>query len=321
MAQLNRVTKTDRTSRVKRLKRVILTGLLLFILLPYVFLIILAKQVERLDEQNTILSAQLRDILELLGPTDYRSTKPLPSSEPVTTPSAEPILDEPPSGLVEQITPNQSTQQTPEAAHKVYLTFDDGPSAYTEDILDILDEYGVKATFFVVGKEDDRSKERILEIVNRGHTLGMHSYSHVYRDIYKSVDAFAADLKKIQDYLYELTGVKSTVYRFPGGSSNTISDVDVRTFIEYLDEQGIAYFDWNISSGDASINPLSVSTIVQNTTSSIDSHSVSVILMHDALSKKSTVEALPLIIEKILENEDTVILPITEETILIQHIQ
>jgi peptidoglycan/xylan/chitin deacetylase (PgdA/CDA1 family) len=321
MTQLDRDTKTGRSGRVKRLKRVILISFLLFILLPYVFLIILSKQVDHLDEKNTILSAQLGDILDLLDVTAYRSTEAPSIGEPITTPSAEPILDEPPSGSVTQITPNQSTQQTPEAAHKVYLTFDDGPSVYTEDILDILDEYGVKATFFVVGKEDDRSKERIKEIVNRGHTLGMHSYSHVYQDIYQSVETFAADLQRIQDFLYELTGVKSTLYRFPGGSSNTISDMDVRIFIEYLDEQGIDYFDWNISSGDASINPLSVSTLVQNTTSSIDSYSVSVILMHDALSKKSTVEALPLIIEKILENEDTVILPITDETVLIQHIQ
>ena len=207
------------------------------------------------------------------------------------------------------------------AAHKVYLTFDDGPSKYTDDILDILDKYGVKATFFVVGKDSDFAREAMQEIVNRGHTLGMHSYTHKYSEVYNSLEDFAEDYEKIRDYIYEVTGVESTVYRFPGGSSNSVSDIDMQEFADYLDTQGVRFFDWNISSGDGGGKLLSVETLVKNSTADIERFETSVILMHDAASKSTTVEALPTIIENILALEDTVILPITEDTELVQHIQ
>lgn len=204
--------------------------------------------------------------------------------------------------------------------HKVYLTFDDGPSIYTNDILDLLDEYGVKATFFVVGKEDERSREAIRRIVDEGHTLGMHSYTHKYAEVYASKEDFAADLTKLRDYLYDLTGVESRVYRFPGGSSNTVSPVSMQGLADYLDEQGIVFYDWNISSGDASSKQLSVDTLVRNCTEDLGKWDTTIILMHDSADKPTTVEALPVIIEQILAREDTVILPITEDTAPIQHI-
>lgn len=205
--------------------------------------------------------------------------------------------------------------------HKVYLTFDDGPSSNTEEILDILDEYGVKATFFVVGKEDENSLALYREIVDRGHTLGMHSYSHVYADIYSSETAFLEDYHRISDLLLEATGVRPEFYRFPGGSSNTVSPVDMHIFIDCLDDLGITYFDWNVSSGDASGSELDVDTLVTNSLIGIEDRSTSVILMHDAADKNTTVEALPQIIENIQAMEDTVILPITAETELVQHVQ
>ena len=207
------------------------------------------------------------------------------------------------------------------AAHKVYLTFDDGPSANTEKILDILDDYDVKATFFVVGKESDADKEALKQIVERGHTLGMHSYSHKYSEIYSSEEAFAEDFAKLRSYLEEVTGVTSDIYRFPGGSSNSVSKLDMHVFIDFLDGEDVRFYDWNVSSGDASKTQLSVSQLVKNATEGIGRRSVSVILMHDAVGKATTVEALPIIIEKILAMEDTVILPITEDTAPVQHIQ
>lgn len=206
------------------------------------------------------------------------------------------------------------------AAHKVYLTFDDGPSAYTDEILDILDQYDVKATFFVVGKETDSAREALQDIVARGHTLGMHSYSHKYREIYQSVEDFAEDFTKLRDYLYEVTGVTSSVYRFPGGSSNTISRIDMHEFADYLAEQEVVFFDWNISSGDGAKERQSVEELVKNATSDIEKHGTSIILMHDSVSKGTTVEALPIIIENILAMEDAEILPITDDTEPVQHI-
>lgn len=214
-----------------------------------------------------------------------------------------------------------SEQQEPHAAHKVYLTFDDGPSIYTQDILDILDEYGVKATFFILGKENESAKEAMRRIVEDGHTLAMHSYTHKYADIYASVENFAEDFAKLQNYIYDVTGVKSTVYRFPGGSSNSVSPMDMTVFAEYLDQQDVRFFDWNISSGDGGKYLLSVETLLENCTDKIGEKEVSVILMHDSAGKKTTVEALPSIIEEILKMEDTVILPITSDTELVQHIK
>lgn len=202
---------------------------------------------------------------------------------------------------------------------RVYLTFDDGPSSNTDKILDILSEYDVKATFFVVGKENYTGQYK--RIVDEGHTLAMHSYSHVYNEIYSSPDAYKQDLNKLRTYLYEITGVECDIVRFPGGSSNTISKVDMHTLIEYLDSEDMVYFDWNVSSGDASGTSKSAEQIASNVLDNIDKYNNAVVLMHDAAEKTSTVEALPMIIETILKSEDTVLLPISEETIKVQHIR
>ena len=116
---------------------------------------------------------------------------------------------------------------------KVYLTFDDGPSDHTDEILDILKKNKVRATFFVVGKETEHAKKMYRRIILEGHTLGMHSYSHNYDQIYASVGAFSKDLMKLQKYLYDLTEVKSYIYRFPGGSSNHCAG-DIKPYIRYV---------------------------------------------------------------------------------------
>ena len=203
--------------------------------------------------------------------------------------------------------------------HRVYLTFDDGPSIYTDDILDILDAYGVKATFFVIGRENTASYARYLRIVEEGHTLGMHSYSHVYSDIYASPEAFAEDTQRIRTLLEDVTGQTPLFYRFPGGSSNDVSATDMHELEEYLESQGIVYFDWNVSSGDAGKTPLTADQIIRNSLSGIESRDVTVILLHDTAAKKSTVYALPTIIEAIQAMDNTVILPITTDTPVIQH--
>lgn len=207
-----------------------------------------------------------------------------------------------------------------DSIHKVYLTFDDGPSGNTGKILDILAEYDVKATFFVVGKEEEEYQTLYNRIVEEGHTLGMHSYSHKYDEIYQSVESYAQDLSMLQEFLYGVTGVWCRYCRFPGGSSNTVSKVDMYDLIAYLDEQDITYFDWNISSGDASSSYISTDAILRNCLTKLPQYEESIILMHDASNKNTTVQALPTLIERIQAMENTVIVPITEETEPIQHI-
>ncbi len=179
-------------------------------------------------------------------------------------------------------------------------------------------EYDVKATFFVVGEGKEPYEEACRRIVEEGHTLGMHSYSHVYEEIYASKEAFIWDVNVLQDYLYQVTGVHPEIYRFPGGSSNHVSTVEMQELKDYLSEIGIVWYDWNISSGDAT-GHLSQEEILKNCTSNLENYKEAVILMHDAADKKTTVQALPGIIEAILEMEDTVIVPITKETIPVQH--
>jgi len=202
---------------------------------------------------------------------------------------------------------------------KVYLTFDDGPSDNSNEILDILDDYNVKATFFVIGKEDEESKAVYQRIVSDGHTIGMHSYSHKYSEIYASTDAFIEDLTKIQNLIYDTTGVESVYYRFPGGSSNQVSNTDMTEFIQYLNDQGITYVDWNVSSGDATSMAYTADELVENVMSDVVKYKTSVVLMHDSSDKDNTVEALPKLIES-LQAAGAVILPISEDTTLIQHV-
>ena len=149
----------------------------------------------------------------------------------------------------------QQSSAAPVSGSKIiYLTFDDGPSGYTAQLLDVLKKYNVKATFFVTGAGSD---DMLRREYNEGHSIGLHTFSHGYAYIYASVDNFFADLYKVQNRVENATGLKSYLMRFPGGSSNTVSmkyDGGSRIMSRLtrkVQEAGFAYFDWNISSGDA----------------------------------------------------------------------
>ncbi len=308
-----------RRRRVQRLKKAIVLSVLAWMILPVGLSIILFGKVSTLNRQI----AQTQEYLQQMSEAIARQEQETVDAEPQPTPGVnriEAIVTAPVVGAEGQDESADVMAVEQEAAHKVYLTFDDGPSKYTEEILDILDTYDVKATFFVLGKESDYSIEMLQEIARRGHTIGMHSYSHKYAEVYRSVDDFSADFYRIYSYILDNTGIQSTCYRFPGGSSNTISDIDMKVFADFLAEKEIEYYDWNISSGDGGSVLLDVDTLVRNSTASISRFGTSIILMHDAASRPTTVEALPQIIENILAMEDTVILPITEDTTPVHHI-
>lgn len=202
---------------------------------------------------------------------------------------------------------------------RVYLTFDDGPSGNTEEILKVLDDYGVKATFFVIGRPDEVSRERMRRIVEDGHTIAMHSYTHSYTGIYSSLDSFKSDVESVKNVIKDATGVDTLIYRFPGGSSNGIAQGKISQFITYLNDNDIMYMDWNVSSGDAVSPSLSVDAIVENVMKDVVKYKSSVVLMHDSDSKATTVEALPLLIER-LRAEGCILLPISKDTTRIQHV-
>ena len=277
----------------------------------------LLQQVADLSQTVQRQQEQLDSLWERVAELSVEDIPDTPKEDETIQPKPDegtPVEQKPDTDAVEAVDPY-------EGKHKVYLTFDDGPSKYTPEILDILDWYEVKATFFVVGKESASAREYILDIVDRGHTLGMHSYSHVYSEIYASVESFAADFDKQQQYLYQLTGEPCMVYRFPGGSSNTVSSVPMSEFARYLDGRGVTFYDWNIVSGDGAVELLTVEELVQNCTTGIGRDESSIILLHDSADKSTTVEALPEILESILSMENIVILPIEADTVPIQHIQ
>ena len=141
----------------------------------------------------------------------------------------------------------KSTKVTENAAKTIYLTFDDGPSPNTMDLLDILDRYNVKATFFVIYHDDEASQNAYREIVKRGHTIAVHTASHKYTEIYKSVEDYLADFDIVYKQIERVTGVKPELFRFPGGSINSYN---VRIYQELIAEmlrRGFTYYDWNVS--------------------------------------------------------------------------
>ena len=203
--------------------------------------------------------------------------------------------------------------------HNVYLTFNSVPGDNTEAILDVLAEYNVKATFFVSGSTEEGAEEVYRRIVNEGHTIGMHSYSNQYSLIYSSKDAFKKDYVKLSDYIYQLTGTKSQFYRFPGGSGNEISNLNMAEFVHILNQEQITYFDWNVSAGDAS-SSYTKEDVLDNVMEGVSKYKTSVVLLHDGPNKSTTVEALGSLIEQ-LQSEGAVILPIDENTNVIQYIK
>lgn len=197
-------------------------------------------------------------------------------------------------GILEKENEVLRTELAEELANKkvVYLTFDDGPTPQnTEKILEILRKNNIKATFFVIGHNSDMYKK----IVDEGHAIALHTYSHNYKEVYASEEAFFKDLYKIHDAVMEKTGVDAKVTRFPGGSSNAIvKKATLRKIIDRLNDEGFVYQDWNCDSTDASGNKRPVDVLVKNATN-CGANKIN-ILMHDSAAKTTTVEALQSII-------------------------
>ncbi|MBR1622554.1 MAG: polysaccharide deacetylase, partial [Pseudobutyrivibrio sp.] len=175
------------------------------------------------------------------------------------------------------------------------------------------------ATFFVVGQDVEEYGDTYRRIVEDGHTIGMHSYSHSYNMIYASEEAFIEDFNKIHDLILQTTGVDSKYYRFPGGSSNNVSNVSKSVLINYLNSVDVVYYDWNVASGDATSQAFTSEQLIDNVMNDVVKYKTSVVLLHDASNKDATVEALPGLIEA-LQEQGAMILPITDETTVIQHV-
>lgn len=180
----------------------------------------------------------------------------------------------------------------------IYLTFDDGPSPRTPEVLKILRDNGVKATFFVT-HISGKSSHYMKDIVAEGHTIALHSYTHDYDKIYASEEAYFADLQQISDLVYSETGVRTNLIRFPGGSSNIVSRFNpgiMTRLTQQVTDKGYVYFDWNVVSGDANRGGATAQQIINNCRKVPKKSDSVIVLMHDSVEKRTTVEALPEVI-------------------------
>ena len=319
-----------RRKRINLYKKIIIYTVVTMILLPTVLCILLFLKVNSLSNEicdlKTAMSAGIEKETEeskLAGIEEQTTTdtyKETESDEPVYVRPIETRPAETDKNS-EQDEENMSEKERvakalAEGRKVVYLTFDDGPSVNTDRLLDVLKRYGVKVTFFVIS--NPKYEAAYTRIIEEGHTLAMHTFSHTYEHVYGSLDNFISEVEDLRTYLKNVTGVTPFIFRFPGGSSNTVTKLPITTFIKYLDKTNTVYYDWNVSSGDGSSKVLSVDEVYNNVIDGIEKNDVSVVLLHDSEYKGTTLEAMPKILDK-LQAMDALILPITSGTVPVHH--
>ena len=229
----------------------------------------------------------------------------------------DPVSADPPyyQLLYEDFYAPQPYNATERVENTIYLTFDDGPSDRTDEILDILAEKNVKATFFVIGQSNEKNLERMRRIVEEGHTIGMHSFSHDYTAVYTSVESFLDEFYRNFIQIQETTHTTPTVFRFPGGSINGYDGAFYQEILSEMIRRGFVPFDWNISSEDAaSTHTVSADKLVDNVVRYASGKVRGFVLFHDSELKTTTPEALGKVIDRLREMGFT-FEPITPDTL------
>ena len=306
-------------------------GIVLLIISILFFLIVDVLMYQSITEKNIKLH-QLEKNIETLF-TIRKENKTSQKEVQVVTDEVEKVQKE-----IDELTKKEEQLKQQEAALKeekakketppqppvvtgnrvVYLTFDDGPSPRTSEILDILKKYNVKATFFVTN-QNSQYDYLIKRAYDEGHTIGLHTSSHNYHEIYGSEDAYFADLQAIQDKVYNITGYRSTIIRFPGGSSNTVSRFNpgiMTRLTQLVEERGFYYHDWNVDSEDAA--GANEERQMNNVMTYSPKHEVVNLLMHDSGNKYATVNSLEAKIKYYLDNGYS-IEPLTPSSPCVHH--
>jgi peptidoglycan/xylan/chitin deacetylase (PgdA/CDA1 family) len=174
----------------------------------------------------------------------------------------------------------------------VYLTFDDGPGPYTGQVLDILKKEEAKATFFVLGELAELNPKGIRRILEEGHALGNHTYNHEYKELYSDFAAFWGQIRKTEDILHRIAGVRPQIVRAPGGTHMNFDSF----YFYYMDQAGYIVHDWNVDSGDSRRLDVTAEEIIDNVKKAKLTHEMNV-LLHDGGKRGETVKALPEIIK------------------------
>jgi peptidoglycan/xylan/chitin deacetylase (PgdA/CDA1 family) len=194
---------------------------------------------------------------ETVGTVPAVTTHATTTPSPVTSPAESETVSETADSSYQALFPDLQadafdlTNGYDDDENYIYFTFDDGPSAYTADILNYLKNYNIKATFFVVPVDTATCEKALKRMVDEGHTVGVHTFSHDYENIYADVESYLSDFKRAYDLVVEFTGVKPFVYRFPGGSINDYNTALRDDIIAEMNRRGFVYFDWNVDSRDA----------------------------------------------------------------------
>ena len=209
------------------------------------------------------------------------------------------------AGLLAGIT-NVRIAKASENQKVAYLTFDDGPSKNTGKVLDILKGEGIHATFFVIKPIYDEDVKFMKRAFDEGNAIGNHTYEHDFDKVYASEKVFWSNFNKEQELIESITGRPSCLFRFPGGSKNSVvtkrngKQFNIKLGKE-LEEKGIHYFNWDVDSGDGMTDHASSASIYNNVMKQIKGRDKAIILMHDSKEKKTTIEALPRIIKSLKE--------------------
>ncbi|MDR2088855.1 MAG: polysaccharide deacetylase [Clostridiales Family XIII bacterium] len=267
----------------------------------------LRAQVDRLNDLLAQRQAEILGLKERLAADDDASAEPASPGETAAVRGAPGAWEPAPPRLWTEYRDYQELYPALRAERSemrfirertVYLTFDDGPTIYTERVLDTLKEKGVKATFFVVGNSASRLGEEGAALLRRmadeGHTIGIHCNVHDYKRVYASVEAFLDDFNAAFTLLHDITGLRADIFRFPGGSVNGHNAAIREALIAEMERRGFTYYDWNASSNDTS-GKTTEDSAWRNAVSRAGSADRVILLLHD--TKESTVRALPRIID------------------------
>jgi len=276
-----------KTFSVRFYKRLILLVLALMIVIPVILAIFYGTKSARLEKQ---LAGE--------GPVSQppiSSGEPAESSERPLDLTAEPIDYQ---GLYPDLYSGvQIAEQRVRASDTVYLTFDCTPTENTRQILETLSQYGVKATFFVTGSSDENANAILKEIADQGHSVGLKSYSNSYTGIYQSVAAYLDDFNQIYNQVYEATGIKAEIFRFPAGSINSYNSGIYQELIAEMLRRSFIFFDWNVSGEDTTTGGLTAQQIEENVLSGMENKDRGIVMLHDSTGKEAVAEALPGIIQ------------------------
>jgi peptidoglycan-N-acetylglucosamine deacetylase len=286
---------------VKFYKQSILASIATMIVVPITLCIFFAVEMNQLSEELVVLKTP-----------DSRLTLDEQWIASAVDSAFIQEMDEEPSFEYQKLFPNLYVERVEEFDESiegsVYLTFDDGPSIRTSEILDVLKHKDVKATFFVMYNESRFAADMLRRIVAEGHTVGVHTTTHIYKQIYSSEESFLKDFEKTAVWIEEVTGVKPEIFRFPGGSINKYNQCIYQTLIAEMLRRGYVFYDWNVASGDA-IGATTVQSIISNVLQGVNGKGRAIVLMHDSESKIDTSRALPELIDR-LKTSGHAILPL-----------